>query len=45
MRKMKIILMSIIAVGIMTIGLNTPSKENPNIHKYSVYMMADGNTG
>ncbi|MED1305450.1 Phr family secreted Rap phosphatase inhibitor [Bacillus pacificus] len=45
MRKMKIILMSIMAVGIMTIGLNTSSKENPNIHKYSVYMMADGNTG
>ncbi|EOO24041.1 hypothetical protein IIU_06886 [Bacillus cereus VD133] len=45
MRKMKIVLMSIMAVGTMTLGLNTPSTENPNIHKYSVYMMADGNTG
>ncbi|MEK7014053.1 Phr family secreted Rap phosphatase inhibitor [Bacillus sp. FSL M7-1020] len=45
MRKMKIVLMSIMAVGIMTLGFNSPSTENPNAHKYSVYMMADGNTG
>ncbi|TKH22201.1 Phr family secreted Rap phosphatase inhibitor [Bacillus wiedmannii] len=45
MRKMKVVLMSIMAVGIMTLGLNSQSTENPNLNKYSVYMMADGNTG
>ncbi|HDW3058639.1 TPA: Phr family secreted Rap phosphatase inhibitor [Bacillus cereus] len=45
MKKMKVLLMSIMAVGIMTVGLNTQSTENANVNKYSVYMMADGNTG
>ncbi|TKI36708.1 Phr family secreted Rap phosphatase inhibitor [Bacillus mycoides] len=45
MKKLKIILMSIMAVGILTLGLNSQSTENSTLEKYSVYLMADGNTG
>ncbi|MBY0596953.1 MULTISPECIES: Phr family secreted Rap phosphatase inhibitor [Bacillus] len=45
MKKMKIILMSIMVVGILTLGLNSQSTENLALEKYSVYLMADGNTG
>ncbi|EOP60449.1 hypothetical protein IKQ_05948 [Bacillus cereus VDM053] len=45
MKKLKIILMSIMVVGILTTGLDSQSTENSILEKYSVYLMADGNTG
>ncbi|MBO1627992.1 Phr family secreted Rap phosphatase inhibitor [Bacillus arachidis] len=45
MKKLKIILMGIMVVGILTLGLNPQGTENSTLEKYSVYRMADGNTG
>ncbi|MES9670586.1 MULTISPECIES: hypothetical protein [Bacillus] len=45
MKKMKVILIGVMAMGIMTLGLHSPVTENTQQVNYTTVSYADGNTG